>query len=127
MAVLAPHIGFFDSMFFAWSNLMSTVARTGTEETPFFGTLTKVCKPIIVNRDTSTSRSNTVQKIIDRMNKVGTPGLPPLCLFPQGTCSNQKAMVRFKPGAFIAGMPVQPVCLRYSNLNFDSVTWSWEG
>lgn len=35
--------------------------------------------------------------------------------FPEGTCSNKKALLKFKPGAFIAGVPVQPVLIRYPN------------
>ncbi|XP_012869765.1 PREDICTED: lysophospholipid acyltransferase LPCAT4 [Dipodomys ordii] len=46
--------------------------------------------------------------------------------FPEGTCSNKKALLKFKPGAFIAGVPVQPVLIRYPN-SVDTTSWAWRG
>ena len=34
-------------------------------------------------------------------------------IFPEGTNSNRKSLPKFKPGAFIPGVPVQPVLLRF--------------
>ncbi|XP_036912050.1 lysophospholipid acyltransferase LPCAT4 isoform X3 [Sturnira hondurensis] len=54
-------------------------------------------------------------------------GLPQEVLFfPEGTCSNKKALLKFKPGAFIAGVPVQPVLIRYPN-SLDTTSWAWRG
>ena len=49
---------------------------------------------------------------------------PQLLIFPEGSTSNRKALMSFKPGAFIPGKPVQPVLVRYPN-NIDTVTWTW--
>ena len=47
-------------------------------------------------------------------------------IFPEGTCTNRSCLITFRPGAFLPGVPVQPVILRYNNL-LDTVTWTWEG
>uniref|UniRef100_A0A2I2YSD9 Lysophosphatidylcholine acyltransferase 4 n=1 Tax=Gorilla gorilla gorilla TaxID=9595 RepID=A0A2I2YSD9_GORGO len=52
--------------------------------------------------------------------------LPQVLFFPEGTCSNKKALLKFKPGAFIAGVPVQPVLIRYPN-SLDTTSWAWRG
>lgn len=136
IVVVAPHTGYMDALFSIYANFLSSVARAGTEQVPIFGTVVKVFQPIIVNREKSASRSDTVQKIIERVQRseevaASSGGVkkswPLIGLFPQGTCSNQKSLIRFKSGAFIPGRPVQPVCIRYPRLRFDSITWTWEG
>ena len=39
-------------------------------------------------------------------------GWPQLMIFPEGSTSNRKALMSFKPGAFVPGKPVQPVLIR---------------
>jgi 1-acyl-sn-glycerol-3-phosphate acyltransferase len=34
-------------------------------------------------------------------------------IFPEGTTTNGKVLIRFQTGAFKAGMPVQPVLIKY--------------
>lgn len=51
---------------------------------------------------------------------------PQVLFFPEGTCSNKKALLKFKPGAFIAGVPIQPVLIRYPN-SLDTTSWAWRG
>jgi len=55
------------------------------------------------------------QKVIDELKtRVQSEGVwPQLILFPEGTTTNRQALITFKPGAFIPGMPVQPVVIRY--------------
>ena len=40
-------------------------------------------------------------------------------LFPEGTTHQSSTLVHFKPGAFIPGVPVQPVVLDYKFKHFD--------
>ena len=122
---VAPHYGFTDSLLFVYLNFTNCVARYGTEQVPLFGPLVKMCQPIIVNREKYDSRSDTVQKIIERANS--KLNWSPTVLFPEGTCTNGKALVKFKVGGFIPGLPVQPVCIKYSNSLYNSWTWTWKG
>ncbi len=46
---------------------------------------------------------------------------PRLCAFgsPAGTTTNQTSVITFKRGAFVPGMPVQPVACRMRWANMD--------
>ena len=35
-------------------------------------------------------------------------------------------MLPFKTGAFLPGVPVQPLLIKYNN-KYDTVTWAWKG
>ena len=50
----------------------------------------------------------------------------PLALFPEGAVGNGKAMLPFKTGAFLPGVPVQPLLIKYNN-KYDTLTWAWKG
>ena len=49
-----------------------------------------------------------------------------ILIFPEGTCTNRKVLITFKPGAFYPGVAVQPVCIRYPN-RLDTLSWTWDG
>ena len=121
----APHSGFFDSMLITYLNFSSVVGRKGSEKTLIFGNLTNLCQPIIVDREVTESRNNAVQQIIERVNS--EHDWPPLSMFVEGTCTNRRALLKFKTGAFKPGKPVQPVCFKYDNRIMDTSSWTWDG
>lgn len=121
----APHSSFMDSIFIVYMNFISIIARAGSDQVTLFGNLTKMCHPILVNREKQQSRSDTVNMLIERV-KSGD-NWPQICIFPEGTCTNRKALVQFKTGAFIPGLPVQPVCVKYPSDRLDSISWTWKG
>lgn len=81
-------------------------------------------QPIYVQREDPDSRQSTIKQILDRANS--PDDWPQTAIFPEGTCTNRKALITFKGGAFYPGVPVQPVVLKYKN-KFDSLTWTWKG
>ncbi len=78
--VFAPHSGFFDSVLVVYLNFVSVIARAGADEIFIFGNLTKLCQPIIVDRDVKKSRADTVKKLIDRCQS--KLAWPPLSFYP---------------------------------------------
>lgn len=44
---------------------------------------------------------------------------PRVLVFPEGTCTNQRALITFKHGPFIPGKPIQPVTVRYRYCSLD--------
>jgi len=48
---------------------------------------------------------------------------PPVLIFPEGTTSSTNTLLQFKPGAFLSGLPVQPVVMKFPYCNFEA-TWS---
>ena len=122
---VAPHYSFFDVVLGMYLGFTNAVTRKGNEDVALLGSLVKLCQPIIVNREKYDSRNDTVQIITERAKSNGK--WSPVMIFPEGTCTNGKALIKFKVGAFLPGLPVQPVCVKYSETNFDSVSYTWLG
>ncbi|XP_028295891.1 lysophosphatidylcholine acyltransferase 2-like [Gouania willdenowi] len=120
---VAPHSTFFDGIVCIMAGLPSTVSRVENLATPIFGRFVR-CQPVLVSRKDPDSRKNTIQEIESRAKSDGR--WPQVLIFPEGTCTNRSCLITFKQGAFIPGVPVQPVIMRYPN-SLDTVTWTWQG
>lgn len=122
--VVAPHSTFFDALIIVKLGLTTVVAKSGAANVPLFGTLLQFCQAIFVDREDSNSRHNTVQTMKDRSATGGE--WPQIAIFPEGTCTNRSCILKYKSGAFLPGVPVQPVVVRYSN-ELDTYSWTWRG
>lgn len=122
--VVAPHSTFFDGIACVVAGLPSLVSRNENAQTPLVGRLLRALQPVLVSRVDPDSRKNTINEIKKRATSGGQ--WPQILVFPEGTCTNRSCLITFKPGAFIPGVPVQPVLLRYPN-KLDTVTWTWQG
>ncbi|KAJ8791118.1 hypothetical protein J1605_020788 [Eschrichtius robustus] len=83
--------------------------------------LIKYIRPVFVSRMDQDSRRKTVEVIRRRAQSSGK--WPQIMIFPEGTCTNRTCLITFKPGAFIPGVPVQPVVLRYPNKLVSVFSW----
>ncbi|XP_036609119.1 lysophosphatidylcholine acyltransferase 2-like [Trichosurus vulpecula] len=122
--VAAPHSTFFDGIAWVITGLPSIVSREETANFPFIGRLLLAGQPVLVSRTDPDSRKNTVNEIKKRATSLGN--WPQILIFPEATCTNRTCLITFKPGAFVPGVPVQPLLLRYPN-KLDTVTWTWQG
>ncbi|KAL2762437.1 lysophosphatidylcholine acyltransferase 2, partial [Daubentonia madagascariensis] len=122
--VAAPHSTFFDGIACVVAGLPSMVSRSENAQVPLIGRLLRAVQPVLVSRVDPDSRKNTINEIIKRATSEGK--WPQILVFPEGTCTNRSCLITFKPGAFIPGVPVQPILLRYPN-KLDTVTWTWQG
>ncbi|CAL8297833.1 unnamed protein product [Lota lota] len=120
---MAPHSTFFDAIPVTMT-MSSIVTKLESMSIPVWGTLISYIRPVLVFRTDQDSRRKTVEEIKRRAHSCGQ--WPQIMIFPEGTCTNRSGVIRFKPGAFIPGLPVQPVILRYPN-KLDTVTWTWQG
>ncbi|XP_051999239.1 lysophosphatidylcholine acyltransferase 1-like [Xyrauchen texanus] len=120
---LAPHSSYFDAMPVTMT-MASIVMKAESKDIPVWGTLIKYIRPVFVSRSDQDSRRKTVEEIKRRAHSGGE--WPQIMIFPEGTCTNRSCLITFKPGAFIPGVPVQPVVIRYPN-QLDSITWTWQG
>lgn len=122
--VVAPHSSYVDSIFVVSGHPPSIVAKRETADIPLLGRIINYAQPIYVQREDPNSRQNTIRQIVDRTRS--TDNWPQVVIFAEGTCTNRSALIKFKPGAFYPGVPVQPVLLRYPN-KYDTFTWTWDG
>ncbi|KAK2506494.1 hypothetical protein MC885_008341 [Smutsia gigantea] len=109
---LAPHSSYFDAIPVTMT-MSSIVMKAESRDIPIWGTLIKYIRPVFVSRSDQDSRRKTVEEIRRRAHSNGK--WPQIMIFPEGTCTNRTCLITFKPGAFIPGVPVQPVVLRYPN------------
>uniref|UniRef100_G3PWL9 Lysophosphatidylcholine acyltransferase 2 n=1 Tax=Gasterosteus aculeatus aculeatus TaxID=481459 RepID=G3PWL9_GASAC len=110
---VAPHSTFFDGIVCLVAGLPSTVSRVENLATPIFGRFVRCLQPVLVSRKDPDSRKNTIQEIESRAKSKGR--WPQVLIFPEGTCTNRSCLITFKQGAFVPGVPVQPVIMRYPN------------
>jgi len=124
LLVLAPHSALLDGfclLYHAkWTHLPSPISAAENRSIPIIGQLLSVAKPIYVDREDAESKKNVVKAINSRVNNLN---FPQVAIFPEGTNTNRKALLSFKPGAFTPGLPVQPIILRYSG--WDTYTWTY--
>ncbi|XP_026112199.1 lysophosphatidylcholine acyltransferase 1 [Carassius auratus] len=120
---MAPHSSYFDAIPVTMT-MASIVMKAESKDIPVWGTLIKFIRPVFVSRSDQDSRRKTVEEIKRRACSDGE--WPQIMIFPEGTCTNRSCLIAFKPGAFIPGVPVQPVLLRYPN-EMDTISWTWQG
>uniref|UniRef100_A0A670YPQ4 Lysophosphatidylcholine acyltransferase 2 n=1 Tax=Pseudonaja textilis TaxID=8673 RepID=A0A670YPQ4_PSETE len=111
--VVAPHSSFFDSIVCAVAGLPSVVSKEENIWVPIFGRFIDALQPVLVSRNDPDSRKHTIHEITKRATS--EEQWPQVMIFPEGTCTNRSCLITFKPGAFIPGVPVQPVVIRYPN------------
>ncbi|CAK4077045.1 unnamed protein product [Aphanomyces euteiches] len=117
--IVANHIGFIDGLFFAAECFPSVAVRGDMGDAPIIGPVLRAMDPVLVDRKSAQGRKKAFDDIHDHMND---DRFPPLLIFPEGTTSNQDYLTKFKKGAFAAGLPVQPVILKYPFKHFD-ISW----
>nr|XP_061810890.1 lysophospholipid acyltransferase LPCAT4-like [Nerophis lumbriciformis] len=124
MLVVAPHSTFMDMLVLCPTHLPTVVSRSENTGLPVIGALLEFNQSVLVSRNDPDSRKKAVAQLTERLNSNGY--WPQMLMFPEGTTTNGSALIKFKPGAFLCGVPVQPVLLRYPN-KVDTVRWSHKG
>lgn len=80
---------------------------------------------LYVDRDAS-GAGRVSDAVVQRMRDSAAgrlPGARPLLLFPEGTTTNGRFLLPFKTGAFLAGLPVRPVVIRYGEVRLGAGRW----
>ena len=120
--VVANHCSMMDVVFMCYYfNFPSAVAKAAIAQWPVVGPFAKLLGVIFVAREDPASRQNTADAIVARAkSEKGRP----LLIFPEGTTTNGRVLISFRPGPFRPGAPVQPVVLRYTHKHFNP---AWRG
>lgn len=121
--VVAPHSSFLDAFAIFWTGLPFFVNREENKNLLFFGKCIQFAQAIFVRREEPESRQETAREISRRV--CSSEPWKQFLIFPEGTTSNRKALMTFKPGGFLPGKTVQPVLIRYKNQH-DTVSWTWD-
>lgn len=130
--VVANHVSYLD-IFVVGATVgpYFPIMRADMDRWPVFGPLLRLWGAQGVDRNktrpaTGAARASVSQIIADRARRTDRWARhPPLLVFPEGTCTTGEApLLRFKPGGFVAGVPVMPVCIRY-RMGSINAGWVW--
>ncbi|KAK4529671.1 hypothetical protein CCYA_CCYA02G0528 [Cyanidiococcus yangmingshanensis] len=126
--VVSNHVSLFDILFFMADDGRSFVSKHTMLQVPLIGRIAATIGCIFVNRARH-SGGRATSLVVQRQqemwagvasaHRTATQPPPPLVLFPEGTTTNGKYLLAFKTGAFVAGLPVQPVILAYEQRCFS--------
>ena len=119
--VVAPHSTLVDWLVCGRARA-SPVAKAELGRAWLVGVAARLAQTVWVERGVATSRQATAETI--RRRAKGN-GWTQTLVFPEGTNTNGRALIRFRAGAFSSGKPVQPVILRFPN-TVDTLTWTWD-
>ena len=109
---ICNHIGFFEVIYNMAFNATGFIAKKEVESFPFVGVIAKAIKCLFVNRENENSRKKIFEELEERQkNFYNKKSFAPLCLFPEGTTTNGKYLLKFKKGAFFALLPVKPLII----------------
>ncbi|KAL6775996.1 PGA3 [Auxenochlorella protothecoides x Auxenochlorella symbiontica] len=116
--IVSNHCSWADILLHMSHSFPAFVARDSTANLPFIGIISQMMSCLYVNRNrTGRNQAGVADLVKQRMEDeaAGRTGVEkrPLLLFPEGTTSNGEYMLPFKTGAFLAGVPVQPVVIKY--------------
>jgi lysophosphatidylcholine acyltransferase/lyso-PAF acetyltransferase len=124
--VVSPHSCILDMIVVSMFHLPTYVAKREVRSTPLFGHLiTHTLRTIYVARDDPSSRKQCTAEIV-RRSQNREAGWPKVMLFPEATTHSNEVLLQFKKGAFLPGLPVQAVAIKYRN-RVNSMVWGDRG
>lgn len=113
--IVANHTGYMEILYTGAKFGCCFVAKSTLRKMFIMGTIMKCSQAIFVDR--ASGKSHAGSQIIERAKN--PTKWPPLALYPEGTTTNGKQLIKFHTGAFIAGAPVIPLVVKYSSMMFD--------
>ena len=115
--IICNHVSTFDTMSLLWtlSGNGSFVAGDFILHVPFIGSIAKKLGCIFLPRAGKKDQlDDTLKAMLYRTQLIEEEGeFPPLIIFPEGTCSNNTTMNKFRRGAFMDMRAVMPMTLMY--------------
>jgi len=117
---IANHTSWIDILAFlcTTNTVPSFVAKKSIKAIPLLGYDSQVWQCIYVDR--LSHREGVSSTLKERATNFE---MPPVVVFPEGTTSNGKQLIKFHTGGFLSGAPVRPVVLRYPYKHFSP---AWE-
>lgn len=106
----------------------ASVASEADVQLPVVGSIMKATQSILLSRHQMVraprgqpSAGGATQQVQAR---VKDRRWPMLAIAPEGVVHSGRCVIEFKTGAFVPGVPVLPVCIRYSRRHFNPA-WTW--
>ena len=112
--IISNHIGFFDVVVLMATYSVGLMAKIDVKDYYFVGPIATAMHCLYIKRESSEERKKIFEQLEERQ-KLFYEGkfLAPLCLFPEGTTSCGRNILKFKKGTFYALLPVKPVIINH--------------
>lgn len=97
------------------------IAKAEVQDIPLIGLIPTLINCIYVNRSDAKNRNLVLEKIDERQREYlkNSKNMNPLVVFPEGTVTNGKYILKFKKGAFNALLPIKPFVIKQSFAPLD--------
>ena len=107
--ITSNHLGLFDVVLHVYLHGPGFIAKKEVGNFPFFGSVARCLNCILVERGSEKARKETLELIYNRQkNFIEGKTLAPLVVFPEGTTTCNRNILKFKKGAFYHLMPIKP-------------------
>ena len=112
--IISNHTGFFDVVVLMAKYSVGLMAKIDVKDYYFVGPIATAMHCLYIQRESSEERKKIFDQLEERQ-KLFYEGkfLAPLCLFPEGTTSCGRNILKFKKGTFYALLPVKPVIINH--------------
>jgi 1-acyl-sn-glycerol-3-phosphate acyltransferase len=110
--VVANHVSYADAFAVVAAFCPCGITLEFTKTIPLLGPGIRALQNIYVSSDGASEQGGAARAVAERAERSAEYGVP-VIVFPEGTLSDGRGLLRFKTGAFAAGRPVVPLVLRY--------------
>lgn len=128
--IVSNHMSYIDILVIMAYFPAAFVAKIGTLQVPLVGTIAQHMHCLFVDVDAPASNATAADTAAggpaDAASttaairaRVVDASEPPLLIFPEGTTTNGTSLITFRRGAFVPGVPVLPVLIRYPHRRFN--------
>ncbi len=114
---ICNHVSFNDTLLAMTYYGCGFISKKSIKSIPVFGPLTNGLQSIFVDRKNPNSRKEVLEKIMERQKDyMEGRAVMPLMIFPEGTTTSGRHILKFKKGAFYSSLPIKPNII-HSNLS----------
>jgi len=108
-AIICNHIGFYDVISNMYLHACGFIAKVEISRYLFIGPIAKLINCLFVDRKSEESRNQIFNQLYERQtNFLNGKCFAPLVLFPEGTTTSGRNILKFKKGAFYHLLPIRP-------------------
>ncbi|GHP03582.1 hypothetical protein PPROV_000233700 [Pycnococcus provasolii] len=131
IVICINHVSWVDSFLLVIFFQPCSVTKKTIANLPLIGRGVRAFQPVLVDRveaasagaDATNVGAKAGNKAALVVERIFDDRYPNIAMAPEGTTTNGRTVVRFKRGAFVAGVPVLPVVIRYPCKNYN-IAWT---
>ena len=111
--ITCNHIGYYEVLLNMYLHACGFIAKLEVSRYLFIGHISKSINCLFVNRQNQESRDEIFNRLYQRQSLyMEGKYFAPLCLFPEGTTTSGRNILKFKKGSFYHLMPIKPEIIR---------------